>query len=135
MHASNFLFDCVQAKRKQMDGIRNCHSVRCMQTLMDTTGATEKEIKKAMVTNTAELVTFTLTCGRCGICKTQSECMPCKVNGGYNWLRQKSIRPAEQERVLIINHSLMQKARNDAPKEGGSNRIGQETSEIKRVKR
>lgn len=82
-----------------------------------------------------ELVTFWLTCGRCGVCIMQSECMPCKVNGEYNWLRQKSIRPAGQERVLIINHSLMQKARNDAPKKGGSNRIGQETSEIKRVKR
>lgn len=27
----------------------------------------------------------------------------------------QSIRPARQESVLIINHSLMQKARNDAP--------------------
>lgn len=104
MHASNFLFDCVQTKRKRMDGIGNCHSARCMQKLMDTTGSTR------------ELVTFRLTCGRCDICKRQSERMPCKVNGGYNWLRQKSIRPAGQERVLIINHSLMQKARNDAPK-------------------
>lgn len=135
MHASNFLFDCVQTKRKQMDGIRNCHSVRCMQTLMDTTGTTKKKWRKLRWQPSAELVTFMSTYGRRDICKTQCERMPCKVNGGYNWLRQKSIRPAEQERVLIINHSLMQKARNDAPKKGGSNRIGQETSEIKRVKR
>lgn len=53
---------------------------------------------------------------------------------GIQVAEPKSIRPVEQERILNINHSLMQKARNDAPKKGGSNRIGQETIEIKKVK-
>lgn len=35
---------------------------------------------------------------------------------GIQLAEPKSIRPARQERILIINHSLMQKARNDAPK-------------------
>lgn len=35
---------------------------------------------------------------------------------GIQLAEPKSIRPARQEQVLVINHSLMQKARNDAPK-------------------
>lgn len=41
----------------------------------------------------------------------------------------QSIRPARQERVLIINHSLMQKAQNEAPK-----KVGQTELDRKQVK-
>lgn len=66
-------------------------------------------------------VTFMLTNGQCDIfglffLRDTVQAHAMQSEWGYNWLRQKSIRPAERERVLIINHSLMQKARNDAPK-------------------
>lgn len=35
---------------------------------------------------------------------------------GYNWLSQRASGQPDRRGVLIINHSLMQKAQNDAPK-------------------
>lgn len=75
----------------------------------------EDSTREAPMTNTAQL---SHSCWQMGTVtfatRSRSACHAKWM--GIQLAEPKSIRPARQERVLIINHSLMQKAWNDAPK-------------------
>lgn len=143
MHAFfSFLFVGIQKEKEIPNSIFERtksiiwhHSVRYMQRLMETTKP-QKENKKHRRRNDGKhsaTVTFMLTNGQCVVCNTQSKCMPCKVNEGTTgWAKEHQASQTGEGPHYWTQPDA--KGSKWCSYKGGSNRIGQETSEIKRAK-
>lgn len=123
MHLS-FLFVYKRTKRKIFPntwlGLSSATlaSVRCMQMLMDT-AKPQREIKKHQrSTNDKTQLNCHIHVDKWAVWHLQHIVKVHAMHSewGYDWLSQRASGQPDRRRVLIINHSLMQKARNDAPK-------------------
>lgn len=89
MHAFVFSFCLFAYKKKIFPNVwlRYRISILTLATVSDAcrnTAKPQSEIRKRQRSTKdkhSSTVTFMLTNGQCDICKTQSKCMPCKVNG------------------------------------------------------